>query len=300
MKLGYPCMNLYLRSLSENEIRSNRTVMKKTIEKDNMELLSKKCLKNVKHLMRTLTWNYYNNIDFYRVPSILPWYYEHEVEGLKDSEKIYSLLDEIGDFITDNDIRISFHPAHFVKIASDTDSTVTNSIKELEYYSDILNLMGLEKSRKYPINIHIGANYEGKEQTAERFEENYNRLNKGASERIVVENDDKESCWGVSDLINLHDRTGVPIVLDTLHHEFTGRGLSVQEAYNQASNTWNEKPVIHHSNSRYKYEGGTSKKAHSDWIYTEIQIQGDFDAMIEAKKKEQAVLKYKYDFLRYS
>lgn len=295
MKIGYPCENIFLRSLSDGKVRGNRSARKSSIEKKGVNYVAPKCEKNINYVKEILKWNNYNNINFYRFPSIIPWYSKHNIEGLDNSKWIYQNLKDIGNFITENNIRISFHPAHFVKLASDNKSTVKNSVQELEYYATLLDLMGLERSCKYPINIHIGATYEGMEETADRFEKQYNKLEEKVRKRLVVENDDKESCWGVYDLLDLNDRVGVPIVLDTLHHNFTNRGLSLQEAFNKSYSTWNEKVVVHHSNSKKMFEEGSARE-HTNWIYSEVMINGSYDIMIEAKKKEQAVLKYKYDF----
>lgn len=297
MRLGYPCMNIFLRSLSNNNIRCNRTAMKKSIEKHGINYISQKCENNLENLLNILKWNVNNNIYFYRITSeLIPWFHKHKIKKLENSQYIFNLLSEIGDFIIENKIRISFHPDHFVKLASNNDSTVKNSIKELEYHGKIMDFMGLGATPFYPINIHIGATYEGKEETATRLEKNYNKLSKSVKNRLVLENDDTNSCWGVSELVKFSDSIGTPIVLDTLHHEFTGRGLSKQEAFELVKDTWKVTPVLHHSNSRKRYENGNNPRAHTDWIYKPVNIDGEYDVMIEAGKKEQALLKYRYDF----
>lgn len=294
MIIGYPCVNIYLRSLSQNSIRCNRTAMKKSIEKKGVNYVSTMCVKNLKDLIKILKWNVQNDIYFYRMASLLPWFNKHKIEELDDSELILELLLKAGDFIKNNNIRVGFHPAHFVKLASNTASTVKNSIKELEYYATVLDLMGLEKSDRYPINIHIGAVYDGMKPTTERMIQNYQKLSESVKERLVLENDDKSSCWGVSDLMRFNDRKDIPIVLDTLHHQFTSRGLSHQEAFNMTKETWDSNPIVHHSNSKMIYEEGNSKREHTEWIHTDTGINGNYDIMIEAGKKEQAVLRYRY------
>lgn len=297
VKTGYPCMNIYLRRMSKNHIRCNRTAMKKSIEKHGINYVSELCEKNLRGLLHILKWNKENDIYFYRITSdLLPWYTKHKISKLENSEVLYTLLGKAGEFIKRNNMRISFHPSHFVKLASDNESTVKNSLRDLEYHGDIMDYMGLEQNDYYPINIHIGAVYDGKEPTADRLVSNYDKLSKSVQERLVLENDDKSSCWGVSDLINISRRRNIPIVLDTLHHRFTDRGQSSQEAFDMARSTWETKPTIHHSNSKKQYEDGDSMRAHTDWIYEVPEVDGDYDMMIEAGKKEQAVLKYRYDY----
>jgi UV DNA damage endonuclease len=297
MRVGYPCMNLLLRSISDNKIRCNRTARKKSIEKYGVNYVSDKCEKNLINLFKILRWNVQNDIHFYRITSnLIPWMSKHNIKNLENSDKIYNLLEKIGEFIKSNNLRVSFHPDHFVKLASNKSKTVENSRTELEYHGKVLDIMGLDKSKFYPINIHIGATYDDKEETAKRLEENYKKLSKSVRKRLVLENDDKESCWSISDLVRFSNSIGTPIVLDTLHHKFSGK-ISHQEAFELARKTWNVKPVIHHSNSKQEYEKSDNPREHSDWIHTKVSINGDYDVMLEAGKKEQALLKYRYNFL---
>lgn len=298
-RLGYPCMNIYLRECSGNTIRCNRTAMKKSINKNGINYVSGKIQKNLENLFKILQWNLQNDIKFYRITSdLIPWFSKHKIDKLDNSDSIYNLLSMIGTYIIDNDIRVSFHPDHFVKLASNNQSTVNNSIRELEYHGKVLDLMGLKRNDFYPINIHIGAVYEGKEETAERLVNNYQKLSDSVKKRLVLENDDKKSCWSVSELERFSKSINTPIVLDTLHHNFSGRDNSKQEAFELIKDTWSTTPVIHHSSSKKKYEDSDSPRQHAEWIYEKPGINGKYDIMLEAGKKEQALLKYRYDYFK--
>jgi UV DNA damage endonuclease len=120
--------------------------------------------------------------------------------------------------------------------------------------------------------------------------------------RLTVENDDTASLWSVPELVHrVHTETGIPVVYDELHHQFTDRGLTRREALTRATETWEPcgvRPVIHYSESRRLHEADPSLRPqnHSDYVAGPIRTWGsDADVMIEAKAKEQAVLAYRRD-----
>jgi UV DNA damage endonuclease len=114
-----------------------------------------------------------------------------------------------------------------------------------------------------------------------------------------VENDDKASMYSVKELYDgIYKRIGIPIVFDYHHHRFCDGGLSEKEALELAISTWPEDivPVVHYSESR-SIEQADEKirpQAHSDYVYDKIDTYGNtIDIMIEAKRKELAVQRYK-------
>lgn len=85
--------------------------------------------------------------------------------------------------------RVTFHPSHFVKLASEDEGTVTRSIADLEFHSQILDAMGyLPASPENKLNIHIGGTYGNKEATMERFVANFGRLSENCKRRLTLEN----------------------------------------------------------------------------------------------------------------
>ena len=87
----------------------------------------------------------------------------------------------------------------------------------------------------------------------------------------------------------------MPLIFDYLHHEIHDLGLSIENGLNLALSTWGGvKPLCHYSESRIKEDKTVKKQAHSDWIYNKIEtFQQEFDIDIEAKMKEQTLLKYR-------
>ena len=80
-----------------------------------------------------------------------------------------------------------------------------------------------------------------------------------------------------------------------------GASMQYKEAFYMARETWEKRGIkqqCHHSNSKKKYEDNTVRaSAHSDWYYTPFENFGEqVDVVLECKKKEQALLKYRKDF----
>ena len=79
------------------------------------------------------------------------------------------------------------------------------------------------------------------------------------------------------------------------------KDVSYKEAFYMARETWQNRGVkqqCHHSNSKKKYEDDSVRaNAHSDWYYTPFENFGEeVDVVLECKRKERALLKYRQDF----
>ena len=217
---------------------------------------------------------------------IFPWHSDYNFEQLKDFTSISDLLADIGDLAKKNQQRLTFHPDHFCKMGSSDSYIVQKTIKDIEQHSRIMDLMGFVPSNYNKINIHVGGAYENKKLTMKVFAENFERLSENSKKRLTVENDDKEALFSVQDLISLHESIGIPIVFDYHHHRFHGGGLSEEDAFHMAYETWAAAtPVFHYSESRED-----NKRAHSDYVSGNINTYGkSVDVIIEAKMKELAV-----------
>jgi UV DNA damage endonuclease len=162
-----------------------------------------------------------------------------------------------------------------------------------------MDMMGLERSHKYPINIHINTIKPDKETAAQRFCEAFELIPDTAKSRLVLENDDKPNQYTPKDLYELvHQRIGIPLTFDYLHYHCNpAEGMSEEEALKISVSTWPEgiTPITHFSDSRKLNEDSSSKLlAHSDWIWTEkIETYGlIIDTELEVKQKDLALLKY--------
>ena len=126
------------------------------------------------------------------------------------------------------------HPSQPVVLNSKHKRIIDNSIKELHYHCKLLDEMELPHDAK--IQIHVGGVWWDKKTAKDDFINIYNKLDEKLKNRMVIENDDRS--YSLGDCIDINKQTGVPIVLDTLHHEYLNNGENIEEAILLAAKTW--------------------------------------------------------------
>mgnify|MGYP000683834662 CR=1 FL=1 len=308
MNLGYCCINL---SLKEHGITTNRGMIKRTFQEKGIKYAGELALLNIQDLYQVLEWNVSQGIRIYRMSSdLFPWMSEYQFESLPNFPQIKKELEYVGRFILSNNLRVGFHPGQFNVLPSPRPSVVDKAIHDLDQHAKILDLMQLPQSVHYSLNIHVGGSYQQKDQTEDeakqltmtRFCDNFNRLSDSAKARLVVENDDKSTQYGVKDLYEgIHQKIGIPVTFDFFHHLFCTNDLSIDDAAELAASTWpaNIRPLAHYSSSKKINEDQETKspRSHADYLYEQIPKVGKiFDIEIEAKAKDLALTKYLKDY----
>lgn len=294
MRLGYCCINL---SLKDQGITTNRGMIRKTFDSAGLEYVSQLAMNNLADLLTILEWNKKNRIEVYRMSSdIFPWMSEYKFSDLPDYGPIQKLAQKVGEFASINNMRLSFHPGQFDVLASPNPEVVRKTIYDLDQHARIMEMMGLPQDYKSAINIHIGGSYGNKISALERFCENFKLLAPETRARLVVENDDKASQFGVLDLFEgVYKKVGCPITFDHFHHRFCSNELTADQAALLAASTWGDiRPLQHFSSSKALYEDSSViNRSHADYIYDTIHDYGiDADVEIEAKAKDLALLQY--------
>ncbi|GAB4018484.1 UV DNA damage repair endonuclease UvsE [Spirosoma koreense] len=286
--VGYACINL---SLQADKITTNRGMIRKTFTERGVAYASELALKNVQDLLKVVDWNLENGIRLFRVSSdLFPWASEYRIADLPDFSDIRETLEEIGS----RPIRLTIHPGPFNKLAGEH-KVLDNTIVDLEYQSELFDLMGLPPSHWNKINIHVGGTYGDKAATLTRFSQNFGLLSENLRARLTVENDDRPSLYTVADLVSVHERTGIPIVFDYFHHALNPGQQTEEEAFLMAYNTWDVRPVFHFSDSRRDHEDPKARReAHADWLYSPVNTYGkEVDIVFECKMKELAVMRHR-------
>ena len=300
VRYGYACISAFLeQKMGKSAPTTNRTMIRKTFDQKGVDYASELALKNCQNLLPILKTNLENGIYFFRLSSnLFPWASEYEISSLKDFEGIKASLAEAGKFAKAHGMRITSHPGPFNKLCSDSETVVQNTLTDLRIHGEVFDLIGLPRTHESKINIHLGGAYGEKEVAVGRFIKNFERLPESVRVRLTVENDDKPSLYSTKELVeNLTPYTGIPIVHDQHHHLFCDGGISQEEAMRLAASTWPNgiRPIIHYSESLSEEMGDPKIKpqAHSDYIKREIQTYGmEIDVMVEAKKKDLALLNY--------
>lgn len=288
MRLGYACINMSL----GNGVTTNRGMTKRTFESAGIQRVSSLALMNVNDLLSILKWNVSKGIRFFRMSSdIVPWGDNLDLKSLPDYSAIASTLAEVGKYVADNNVRLTFHPGPFVVLCSPNEEVVRKSVRNLELHGEIMDMIGLSQTPYNKINIHCNGTYGDKDSAMARFCRNFGLLSDSVKTRLTVENDDKASMYSVMDLINIHLEIGIPIVFDFHHHGFNDGGATMEDALNLACTTWpvGITPAVHYAESR----PGNNPRAHADLIKSLPNLYGnDLDIMVEAKSKDLAILPF--------
>jgi len=301
-RIGYCCLSIGINEnlKKKDHILVNRGMVRKTFDAKGLPYVADLIVENLKDTLKVLDYNIKNDIRVYRLSSdSFPWMSEYSFENLPRFAVINSFLKVIGKKIRENDMRVSYHPGPFNVLGSENPSVVAKTIDELNKHAQLLDLMELEQSTYYPINIHVNTTQPSREDAAKRFCEGFQSLSDSCKKRLTVENDDKLSQYSVKILYDLvHTQIGIPIVFDQLHYKLGPQDQTLEEALRLALSTWKTKPLTHMSSSIKNEDPKGLERAHADYIYEPIETFGlEFDVEVESKAKDLAVLKYRKDYL---
>jgi len=206
-------------------------------------------------------------------------------------DEIYDEFDNIAETIATTNVRISCHPSEFNSLASTNPTVVSKTIDELNFYSSFMDVIGCPADHNSPMNLHVHNNQGTREEIANRFLQNYNRLDPNCRARLTIENDDKLNCWSAKELVEIfHPITNIPICFDYLHNKCHPSYDTEEEAVRACYSTWNGiRPLFHYSESR----PGNNPRAHADYANETFDTYGlDFDVDMELKAKDLAILQY--------
>ena len=301
-RLGYCCISLGINQgkQKKDHVSVNRTMVKRTFDQKGLAYVSELAIHNIKDCKRLLRYNLSHGIKLYRMSSdMFAFMGFYEFSDLPRFDMIKFKLADLGKYIKDNDIRVSFHPGPFDVLASENPAVVEKTIIDLDRHAQIFDMMGLEASTYYPINIHINTTKPSREAASRRFCDNFQRLSPSCKARLTVENDDSLSQYSVKMLYDMvYTQIGIPIVFDQHHFNYGTQDQTMEEAFKLAVSTWKTVPVMHMSSSRRTEDLNAVVTAHADYIYERIETYNvEVDVEIEAKAKDLALFKYKKEYL---
>ena len=254
------------------------------------------------------------DIRFYRYATGIAPYATHP-----DLAQFHGQVDECADELAafgararELGVRLTTHPGQYIVLNSENPDTVEASIRDIELQAALFDAMGM--GAESVTVLHVGGAAGGRDAAIERFVRGAARLSDAARARLVVENDDRS--FGLSDVLEVHERTGVRVVWDILHHHcYDPDDIPDREALTLALGTWPDgvTPKIHYSSPKTAMEERKKRvgrrverawvlpqlRAHADMIdpigfehfVTETAAGLDFDVMLEAKAKDLALLR---------
>lgn len=297
IRLGYVAMTLNLVDASPSGTITVTSFNKLGSEGSKLYKLRKVTEQNLKNTYRILLYNKAYNISVYRFTSkLVPLATHPLIEDWDYTADFREQLREIGDYVKENDFRVSAHPDHFTLINSPSSKVLEDSIRDLDYHVRLYEAMGLGDYR-YKLVMHVGGLYKDKSSSIERFKENFTKLPERIRKRIMLENDDKS--YSAKDVLEICKELKIPMVVDVHHHNCVNHGEKLEDLLPDIFNTWNGEyfnPKIHFSSPK----SGKDFRSHADDLdigeflsFMEIarKVGRDFDIMLEAKNKDSALLK---------
>jgi UV DNA damage endonuclease len=230
-------------------------------------------------------------------------------------------LAELGARARAQGLRLSFHPSQFVVLNSPEPTLVQKSVADLQAQAEMLDRM--ELGPEAVLVIHVGGVYGDKASGRDRWVATYDTLPEPVRRRLVLENDDTR--FSVADILDIHARTGVPLIFDYQHHWCNNpERLELRSALEQCIRSWptDVRPKIHYSSPRTEMRSikrqvaGTRRTeevqvppiwtGHADYLnpfefITFMRSAEDlvFDVMLEAKVKDLALRRVRQDLQRY-
>jgi len=269
------------------------TALVKRSRVDQLHRLSELALANAEALLASLQFCTSNGIGGFRINSqILPLKTHpqvgYAVADLPHADRLIQTFLDCGAFARRRGLRLSFHPDQFVVLNSPSPDTLAHSLAELDYQAEVAEWVGADT-----INLHGGGAYGDKPAALRTLTRSIERLPERVRSRLTLENDDKT--FTPRDLLPVCNATNTPLVYDVHHHRCLNDGLGVEDATNQATETWHGREPLFHLSSPLEGWSGPRPERHHDYIdfsdFPSTWRQRPITVEIEAKAKELAVLK---------
>ncbi len=210
------------------------------------------------------------------------------------------------------DLRLSTHPSQYIVLNSEDPVIRAAAVRDLELQTEMLDVMGL--GPEAVVVLHVGGAAGGFDAAMDRWLAGWEVLSDRARERLVIENDDRT--FGLAHVMALHERTGVKVVWDILHHHCNDPDdIPDREALELALSTWpaGVTPKIHYSTPKTAMEERKKKvgrRVERSWVLPQLRAHADvidpiafehfaretaagldFDVMLEAKAKDLALVR---------
>ena len=302
--LGYACLNTTLGTKS-------RTVRLANLR---TEAVIPVIAQNLDDILASLRWNVAHGIRFFRISSDLIPFGPLAAFPFDWAEAFDWKFREIRRLVKAEGLRVTSHPGQYTVLNSPREKVVQDSVEELDHQARVLSLM----DPRGTMTLHVGGAYGDKPAAIEAFARNLPRVSAHARARLVLENDD--TTFTLAEVVGLAERVGLGVVVDLFHHILNpGTGTAAAHPsgaenlpgaegqtwdaglvplLDRAVATWNGRPPKLHLSSRKP----ATRTAHADYldmddVQTLIELmeqvgapEAPYDVMIEAKKKEIAVL----------
>jgi len=302
VRLGYACINETIKKVAS----ANHTCIAKTFELKGVDYAISLARSNLQNVLKIMKWNEVNGIRLYRMSSdMFPQITNPKF--MVDGEYAYPLshftdeLVAIGQFAKTHNHRMTFHPSQYNQVGTPNPSVFKKTVIDLKLHAEIMDLMSLPLDSI--IIVHGGGVFGDLAATTKRWIKQFFQLDKCIQRRLVIEN--CERCYSALDVLAISKAINRPVVFDTHHYDCYNivnaqKGVAAiphpSTFMSDIIKSWTSLglvPKFHISEQNPDKRLG----AHSDFVEVipdyllEVASHTPIDIMIEAKKKEQAVLR---------
>ena len=247
------------------------------------------------------------NVRVYRLSSQTIPYGTHpdlpDFDFRRQLDEVADELETLAEKARELGLRLSTHPGQYTVLNAQDPAIVDLALAEVEQHAALLDRLGA--GPEGVIVVHVGGAYGNRAEALDRWAFAWDRLSDRARARLAVEND--EHTFSTHDVLALHARTGVRVVVDIHHHRIHpgNASMPIRDALVAAFPTWapGVRPKVHLSSARTMLETGASSKAkvpplrnHADlvlpWDLEAVvtAAPGPVDVMLEAKAQDLALL----------
>jgi len=255
-------------------------------------------------------------IHMYRMSPQLAPYLAHP-----DLPQFHTQIDEcaaelefVGRLAASYGVRLSFHATPYTALSAADPRLVDKSVADLAGWARILDQLGA--GPEAVVVLHLGGAYGDAPASKGRFVERCLALPAAVRRRLALENDD--STYGLADVLDVANQTGLPVVFDYLHFmNYNPEGIGLAEALASVWRTWpaGVHPKLHVSSPRTEWRSERAPAVappqwteHADFVnpFEFIALARAFpagreaDVMLESKAKDLAVLRLRADLKRYA
>jgi UV DNA damage endonuclease len=267
------------------------------------------------------------DIHMYRMAADLAPYISHP-----DLPQFHSQIEDssaelatVGKLAAEFDLRLSFHLPLVSVLNAEDERVARQSARQAEAQARLLD--GMRLGPEAVLVTHVGGIYGDRDRALTGFAERYESLPAPVRSRLVLENDDQR--FSVSDVVRVHQETGIPLVFDYLHHQnHNPESMEVGRALEMCLRSWPSgvTPKIHFSSPRTAMrivqrkasQGQTASPLlraprphqHADFIdpFQFIDFVRDarrralpeFDVILEAKAKDLALIHLRENLTRFA
>ncbi|OFW80228.1 MAG: hypothetical protein A2201_02680 [Alicyclobacillus sp. RIFOXYA1_FULL_53_8] len=295
VRFGFVAMAMSLTNASPSQTMTVRQFQALSDRDAALRKLTRIAASNLSNTLRVLRHAHASGIHVYRFSSKLVPLFGHDLttewgflEQLSDD------FQQVGHFVKEHRMRVSFHPDHYTVLNSSNEGVFRASVADLLRHVAMLETMGLDDEAK--LVLHIGGAYKDKALALERFRQHWGEVPPAVQARLTLENDDKS--YTAKDTLKLCQDLALPMVLD-VHHDLCNpdANATLRDLLGDIFATWTDTslvPKVHISSPKSEAD----LRSHADFVDVESvlpflnlarEYNQDFDVMLEAKQKDEAV-----------